>query len=296
MMILGIDRNQGLFYEGTGRYGRAIWPAPIITPAKIVFESDGPMRPEISSDHITSVCRFREDYFDPIARIRRGRFYFAEETQPVEWFLQPHPALPFESSSSDKNHLRKSLDTFQGKSIWHKFIKGRHEQPLVLLGLDDRFTIWTIINIEAISTGEDLVTLKARSSLGILPIIDHKEIPEQFHAKIRESLDAFADEVHRSAPVSVIDRARDAASQCLLAYFDLAGSSARDLTALAKKLEDNEKVIAASAAKIIARLHARAKPVERAKRPLPQIREQDAELAAQCVGTILCELGWADWV
>jgi hypothetical protein len=51
----------------------------------------------------------------------------------------------------------------------------------------------------------------------------------------------------------------------------------------------------AAAAKIIARLHARAKPAEEARRPMRPVREQDAELATQCVGTILCELGWAEW-
>jgi hypothetical protein len=30
-------------------------------------------------------------------------------------------------------------------------------------------------------------------------------------------------------------------------------------------------------------------------RPLRPIREQDAELAVQLVGTMLCDLGWAEW-
>jgi len=53
--------------------------------------------------------------------------------------------------------------------------------------------------------------------------------------------------------------------------------------------------VRAGSADDYARLHARAKPVERAKRPMRPVREQDAELAIQCVGTILCELGWAEW-
>jgi len=295
MLSLGIERHLGLLYEGSGNYGRAVWPAPIVTPAKIVFESEGPLVAERSSDSVTSACRFREDYYDPIARIRRGRFYFAEGQQPAEWFLQPHPAMPFEHAETDKHGLRKELHTLRGKSVWQEYIKGRQEQPLVLLGLDDRFTIWTIIDIEAISTGEDLVTLKARSGLGILPVIDFNKVPEAFRAGVDESLNAFADEVHRSAPVSVIDRARDAASHVLLAHFELTGKDARDLGQLAKRLDDENMTVAASAAKIIARLHARAKPVERERRDMPPIREQDAQLATQCVGTILCELRWAAW-
>lgn len=295
MLNIGIDTSQGLIYEGSGRYGRAVWPSPIITPAKIIFETEGPLIAERSSDDITSACRFREDYYDPVSRIRRGRFYFAEGHQPAEWFVQPHPAVPLERAERTGDGIRKYLQTFAGNPIWHKYIKGKPEQPLVLLGLDDRFTIWKIIDIEAISMGEDLVTLKARGSLGILPVIDRTKVRESSQAQVFESLDAFADEAHRSGPVSVIDRARDAASQILLAYFDAEGRSAKDLGDMARRLEDKEKAIASWAAKIIACLHARAKPVERTKRSMPPIREQDAELAIQCVGTILCELGWAEW-
>ena len=166
---------------------------------------------------------------------------------------------------------------------------------MVLLGVDDRFTVWKIIDIEAITTGEDLVTLKARSSLGVLPNVNVDKIPELFRAHIDESLNSFVDEVHRSAPISIIDRARDTASQILLAYYLLKGKDAKDLSELAQKIENDKFVIAANAAKIIARLHARAKPVERHRREMRSIREQDAELVVQCVGIILCEIGWADW-
>lgn len=299
-MLIGIDDNRNFVYEGNSYHGRALWPAPVISPAKIVFESEGPLRPEQSSDSIGTVCRFREDFYDPIARIRRGRFYFAEGTQPARWFVQPHPAMPLENGKCDEVGIEKYLDTFAGHSVWYKVLRGKTEQALVLLGLEDRFTVWTIINVEAISTGEDLVTLKARSGLGVLPVVDETKVPEAFRTGVRESLDGFADEVHRSAPASVIDRARDAASHILLAYFEASGKDAKDLRELAKRLEskepkEKEKIVAASAAKIIARLHARAKPSERERREMRPIREQDAELATQCVGTILCELGWADW-
>jgi hypothetical protein len=109
--------------------------------------------------------------------------------------VQPHPAMPSETRINYKHELRKSLETFEGKPIWYKYFKDRSEQPLVLLGLDERFTVWTIINIEATSTGEDLITLKARSSLGILPEIKTNKIGESFRSRVHESLNAFRDEV-----------------------------------------------------------------------------------------------------
>ena len=295
MPVIGIDRDRGLVYEGDGKHGRAVWPPPVITPARIVLTSVGPLRAEQPNDPVDSVCRFREDSYDPVSRIRRGRFYIAGNRQPVEWFVQPHPALPFEGSHAESHGLCKWLDSFHARSIWSEYAMDRREQPLVLLGRDQRFTIWAIIDIEVISTGEELVTLKSRSGLGILPEIDFDKVPISFRARVGESLDTFADEARRSAPASVIDRARDAASQILLAYFEAKGSEARDLARLAKRLEDDDKIVGASAAKIIARLHARAKPSERERRAMRTIREQDAQLAIQCLGTLLCEVGWADW-
>tara|TARA_R110001599_G_scaffold243206_4_gene442960 strand:+ start:3056 stop:3847 length:792 start_codon:yes stop_codon:yes gene_type:complete len=262
-----------------------------------VFASDGPLRAVQSNDSIFDQYRFREDYFDPISHIRRGRFYSAKDQDKGNWHVQPHPALPQEAADTGPLGLQKTLETFRGVSIWAQFFKESHvEQPLVLFGRDERFTIWTIISLEVISTEEELITLKARRGIGVLPVIDFDKIKEPHAVRVREALDAFVDEVHRAAPISVIDRARDAASQILLAHFQSDNGPPKDLMELAKRLEGEKKIIAAGAAKIIARLHSRGKPTEREKYPeMRPIREEDAQLAIQCVGTLLCELGWADW-
>lgn len=296
-MNIGIDRRNNLFYEGSTTWGHAIWPSPVVTPAKFVFEQEGKIQAEDRRDLVGDAYIFREDSFDPIARIRRGRFYKAGDTQPEQWHVQIHPALPDEARKVSKGTLKKDLETFYGNPIWHKFVKDQKVRPLVLLGFEERFTVWNIISVEYISTGEDLVTLKACSTLGVLPQIKSERIPESHRSAVIEVLDTFADEMYRSAPVSVIHYARDTANQILLAYFDRGKEKSKDLGDLTNDLEkeDEPKVIAASAAKIIARLHARAKPVEKHKRALRDIRQQDAELAMQCIGVMLCELGWADW-
>lgn len=293
MINIGIEKHQGLVYEGDSNYGRGVWPTPVITPAKFVYPSEGDLEAASASDSFG--YRFREDSYDPIARIRRGRFYCADGSQPREWRVARHPGSPFDSIAPDIHGFKKSLETFYGNPIWYKYIQGKQELPLVLLGVDDRFTAWTIISVEAIATGEDLVTLKARNSFGILPAIIQDKISLPFQAKLNETLNTFADEVHRSSPVSVIDRARDVATHALLAYFNLQKEDALDLGKLIKLLEKEGRVIAENAANIIARLHARAKPSEQEKRQLRQIREQDADLAVQCVGALLCEIGFAEW-
>lgn len=293
MINIGIEKHQGLVYEVDANRGRPVWPTPVITPAVFVYPSGGSMKAE-SSNNVFGY-RFREDSYDPIARIRRGRFYLADNSQPRSCLVSPHPAVPMESIAPDIHAHNKSLEVFYGNPIWHKYIEGKRELPLVLLGADERFTAWTIISVEAIVTGEDLVTLKARSSFGILPKIIDSKVPEAFRSKLLETLALFADEVHRASPVSVIDRARDAAAHALLAYFQLHGDDAQDLGKLIKRLQEDNKAVAANTANIIARLHARAKPSEQEKRELRSIREQDAELATQCLGALLCEIGFAEW-
>lgn len=293
MINIGIDKNLALVYEGDSNYGRGLWPTPVITPAKFVYSTDEDLKACSSSDHFG--YRFREDSYDPIARVRRGRFYCAQDSLIQRWKVARHPGSPFDSIAPDIHGFSKNLETFYGNPIWYKYIQGKKELPLVLLGIDDRFTAWTIIGVEAVASGEDLVTLKARNSFGILPRILDGKVPEAFQAKLKETLETFTDEVHRSSPVSVIDRARDVMTHALLAYFNLRGDSAKDLGALAKNLEEDKKYIGANAARIVAQLHARSKPSEQEKRGLRLIREQDSDLAIQCVGTLLCEIGLAEW-
>lgn len=293
MVVIGIEENHGLVYEGDGNYGRGIWPTPVITHAKFAYPSDGDLTAHSSSDRFG--YRFREDSFEPITRIRRGRFYQASNSLHKQWVCTPHSGFPLNTIDLQVQAKSKTLETFYGNSIWYEHIQGKKKLPVVLLGVDNRFTAWTIINVEAIATGEDLVTLKARDSFGILPTIIDTKIPEAFRAKLNETLNTFTDEVHRSSPVSVIDRARDVATYALLAYFNLKKNDAQDLGKLIKLLREEKMIIAENVANIIARLHARAKPSEQEKREMSQIREQDAELAVQCVGTLLCEIGFAEW-
>lgn len=293
MVNIGIDRDDGVIYEGRGNHGRRLRPAPVITPAAFVFPSEGDLMAHDRSNEFG--YRFREDSFDPVSRIRRGRFYSGGDSQPQRWSLRAEFEGPLHRHDSGSDDIEKQLDTFQSRAIWHDHVRGLRELPLVLLGVDERYSVWSIISVEYISTGEELVTLKARDSFGIMPHLDENLVPEGFRSGLNEALDHLIDEVHRASPVSVIDRARDVAVKALLAHFDLNGGAARDLGPLTNRLEEEKRVVAASAARIIARLHARAKPSEQARRQLPRIREQDAEFAVQCVGTILCEIGFAQW-
>ncbi|MDD9920629.1 MAG: hypothetical protein OXR68_08415, partial [Alphaproteobacteria bacterium] len=45
-------------------------------------------------------------------------------------------------------HRPVSLNIYQGNPIWHKFIKSSKEKPVVLLGVDGRFSVWDIVHVE----------------------------------------------------------------------------------------------------------------------------------------------------
>ena len=60
MTNIAIDKYQGLVYEGDGNLGRPVLPTPVITPAKIIFESEEPLTAE-KSDNVFGY-RFREDF------------------------------------------------------------------------------------------------------------------------------------------------------------------------------------------------------------------------------------------
>ncbi len=296
MLVIGIDNIRGLVYEGDGKSGRGLWPTPMITPAKFVCASDKKLKAHEAEDRFG--YRFREDSFDPIARIRRGRFYCARNgaEQPHQWSLcAHHPGFPFDAIDPHIHAHSKCLDTFYSVSIWQEHLQDKRGFPTVLLGLDDCFTSWSIVNIETIVTGENLVTLKAQSSFGLLPTIYKDKIPEHFRDKLNEALDVLADEYHRSSPASIIDRARDVAVHALMAFCDLKNKDAMDLGNLIKNPKLESRIIAKNVANIIARLHARTKPSEQEKRDFPLLREKDAELAIQCIGTLLREIEFADW-
>jgi hypothetical protein len=176
-------------------------------------------------------------------------------------------------------------------------------QTLVQLGTRERPTVWRVVELESTTSGEELITLKARGSLGVLPEIEaEKIIDRQDRAKVSETIEKLVDTVHRAGPESVVDNARNAASAIMLAALRQHGMTvrAKDLSDAATKFERERNLskfgIVPLAARIVARLHPRSKPSERERREgIPVIREQDGELAVLCVGTILRDLGWATW-
>jgi hypothetical protein len=171
-------------------------------------------------------------------------------------------------------------------------------QPSILaFGARSAYSLWRVVDVELTVSGEDLVTLRARSSLGLLPELREIAVPSDALPKVKETLETLVVAAHTSAPSSVIDRARDAALSCAGAWLSEKIGDPRfrtkELAELAKTAESANHVLAASALRSIARLHADAKPnVQELKSARPPM-EADAEYALAAIGLMLRDIGWA---
>lgn len=299
-MVLGMN-SYGMVFEGESAYGaHLIWPQPVMTLAKFGQVTDEELLPATKNE--TGHCFFREDFFDPISRIRRGRFY-RSTGQTNNWHILPPSNIHLVGSGENADGLiQVSLGNYVPCSLPAENLS-QDAQILVVLGSSTASSIWSIIGVEVISSGEELVTLKARQSLGALPDVYWARLPDAHRRDVQEAIEKLADDYRRAVPESVIDRAREAATAILSAYLqnkDVVAAKGKDLGDLVKLLTDDagkhDQRVLACAAEIPQRLHSRGKHAEKTKRDnLRSIREQDAELAVQCVGVMLCDLRWADW-
>ncbi len=290
--------NDGMVFEGPSAHAsHLIWPLPIVTLAKFVKSDVDEIIPAKSGE--PNHCYFREDFFDPVSRIRRGRFYqWSGRSEHNKVFFPEGTVVPgmYPTSNSAQVIL----------NAYHRYtpsISIEDNQDVVILGSLTGYSIWAIVGIETISTGEVLVTLRARQSLGALPDIYWAKIPAEHRSNVEEAIKTLADDYRRAGPESVVDRAREAATAILSAYLQskgVSGAKGKDLGDLVSLLvtdaSKHGQRIVACAAEIPQRLHSRGKHAEKEKRDnLRPLREQDAELAVQSVGVMLCDLRWADW-
>jgi hypothetical protein len=297
-MMIGIDQNRFVLYEGQAYYGHAVWPQPHVSRARVIQEEDWKNPPKA---HDTRVLVFREDMFDPVTRIRRGRLYAPSNNavQSHDWRVQPHPAYN-EQQQVDQN------DGFLGKNLLTYFPYLELSQKkksgigaMVLLGEGTATSAWTAISIERGFSGEDFVTLRARSNFGRLPEIDFAAVPEDARQEIGSEVSALVDRAFRESAVSVVDRCGNVAqlvlSRWLLNKHGDSHCLTKDLSAVAGHIENKyEKLVVLSCSvKVLARLHARGKPNEQFDKRSRPLNESDAETALTLVSTILWEIGWA---
>ncbi|MDA8163234.1 MAG: hypothetical protein M0022_10105 [Desulfobacteraceae bacterium] len=294
MKQIGIDNATHHLYENSGGPWYPVWPSPMLSVAAFIEQAG--VVPNIEVNLQDAKFVFREDSFDPVTRIRRGRFYKTHGQRPSQKYTLPHPVYGNYGSISHTYSLNGECE--RRLFIFEQYLlKG--PEKLVAIGASE--SLWRVLGAEQITTGEYLVTLKARHALGVLPELDPDAIPEVGREKAIETLKTLTDSAYRETPGSIVDRARDAAQWCLGTWWekikpDDVPSLHKDLGSLIKEIDnyknkDKPEVIL-SAARIIARLHSRGKPNEQKKLSLRPLMEADSEFALAAVGLLLREFKW----
>lgn len=303
--MLGIELDSHLVYEGSySLWGHAIWPSPFISIATYIGLhadwNDSPPNETLAS----AAMIFREDSFDPVARIRRGRLYTLwPAAQPATWHVQRHPAYASEPGETDaRGFLVKRLYSFQPWSAPESLL-AKCREAILVLGSGTRVAAYTLLDIERLATGEDLITLRTRASLGVLPDIQPDHTKDERLALSMEQYEKAASSAFRDSAESVIDRCREAASAAIHAYIAAlqpeSKATGKDLADLADLVDpphaprEQRRLILGNAARIIARLHSQGKSAERVKRGSDAPSESDAECALALLGKIYRDLGWA---
>jgi len=156
VLYIGIpEHNESLVYEGDGIRGHAVWPSPTLAIATVLRKPSGSGQLPRSNFLNEATYVFREDSFDPVTRIRRGRMYKTPGTQPQEWKVQIHPAYQEEvlEARGYGGWLKKRVNGFQS---WPAFreLDGPMSTALIALGTAEAYSLWRVVDIERIVTGK----------------------------------------------------------------------------------------------------------------------------------------------
>ena len=291
MKRIGIDQSTDDIYESSNVVWYSVWPAtPVVSVAAFVDPEIDP--PEFENNLESAGMVFREDSFDPVTRIRRGRFYKSSGgLRPSQQYALPHPIYRNRGSpiATEDGRVERWLFMFDQ-------LQCTPRQEMVAVGSSE--SLWRVLGAERITTGEYIVTLKARHALGVLPELNPDAVPDVGRTKAIETYEKLIDSVHRETPGSIVDRARDVAQWCLgtwaTAKYNDESLQCQDLGKLIEKIDkaNNKPQVILSASQIVARLHSRGKPNEQERYSTRPLMEADAEFALAAVGLLLREFGW----
>ena len=284
--------HRGAYYEGDLQDLRSIFPTPVVSPISAPFATANGGESAI----------FREDDFDPVTRIRRGRVYVGGRRN-VEWFSGrvdhgPYrPPVPYRGGAPVPTWTPDEVfDAWIPSGGSRRAVYGR----LVEIGGGEYTTCWRVVGVEKTAMGHTLLTLRASSLLGVLPELAPGITDQAGNmvdaAPIQSTLDALVDVFHRQQATPTVDAARESARVLLAAWIG-PDAFGLDLKKVIPKIPDIAHMTQ-WAASIINRLHPRGKSAEVENRAskgsaLRSLEDSDGEVSVELVGLLMREIGWA---
>jgi len=118
-VFLGIDKNSYVVYEGGQKWGaRPLFPPPSLFSIAIAETPEGALEALKKSDLFTGLI-FREDVFDPVSMIRRGRLYQCDrgKGQPAQCDVAPVDEVEIKEARDGNGVVVKTLFTYQGHRL-----------------------------------------------------------------------------------------------------------------------------------------------------------------------------------
>lgn len=301
MSRLGIEQQNGLVYEGTDNPSHLTVPTPIICQCALIeAPRDLDSLPGgMTSDPLRWI--FREDSFDPVSRVRRGRiFQSSENANRVPYFVEAHPNLLSDNRRrTEDGRVQKELNGF----IHCNALLGRPnrgEGLQLAIGNAQAHSLWRILQTEQTVSQDVLVTLRAESAFGVLPALQMDKIPDENRQPVADAYDRVMQVAYRDSPTSVVDQCRNFCAVVSARWlYKQTGSGAilaEDLgdciTAVKKHFGEKEQRLVRAALETVNLLHPRGKDNERERYKLREVSKEDAELALHATGFLLRELRW----
>ena len=284
--------HRGAYYEGDSQDLRNIFPTPVVSPITAPFV--------ITSSGESAI--FREDAFDPVTRIRRGRMYVGGRRN-VEWFSGrvdhgPYrPPVLYRGGAPVPTWTPDEVyDPWISSGVSRRDIHGR----LVQIGAGEYMTSWRVVGVEKTALGHILLTLRATSLFGVLPELAPGITDQAGNMvdadSIRSTLDALVDIFHRQQAIPTVDAARESARVLLAAWIG-PDAFGLDLKEVISKIPDIAHMTQ-WAALIINRLHPRGKSAEVENRAakgsvLRSLQDADGDVSVELIGLLMREIGWA---
>ena len=272
----------GMFFEGSSNFVRFIRQTPVLSQASCDFiQPIGTMK-----------LVFREDSFDPVTRLRRGRLY-VEKNETNQWFgtrLINGDGMIYADGVTGPFAPTESYERWLPTSMHENDIVGR----ILELGAGAFKTKWRVVGAELLSIGHVMLTLRATSLMGVIPDLAETITDASGNqvdlADVTKGLNKLVDALHRQQETSTVDVARETARVILTRWIG-GDAMGKDLGKAIGKIPPGSDVLKWTAS-IINRLHPRGKSSEQERLGLREPSEDDAELSVHLVGMILREIGW----
>ncbi|REG49052.1 hypothetical protein B0G80_5376 [Paraburkholderia sp. BL6669N2] len=302
MSRLGIDRATGQIYEGKEDPRYLAVPTPVVSQCKLIqAPSDFSDLPQ-GIDRNPFAWIFREESFDPVSRVRRGRVYQTLGNAGWESALvdaSPFSAADLASGRSDGRVLKQLCVYMHCSELLLKPAQGMGMQ--LAIGTDGSFSTWRILQTES-TVGQDvLVILRAESALAVLPSLNESRVSPDNLAPVKQAYQRVLDAAYRELPTSVVDQCRNLCVVLISRWlYQLSSDSsllgedlARCMSAIQKHFGQGSHILLRSSLEVVNTLHPRGKENERHRRNLRDVTEEDASLAVHATGFVLREIGWA---